>query len=113
MGTKRTELAVLEEAVSMSTGKSVDYLRNTPIDEQRLEAENRLGRRLRIKSYFPFIGRGNVLRDVTVTNDELEQWLDRHTGTSIVDYYYAIRARFNHISFNFFRKMKRWSTNLT
>lgn len=36
-------LDALEHAVELNTGKSVEYLRNTPLCEQRREVEKRLG----------------------------------------------------------------------
>ena len=61
-----------ELCVERSTGKSIEYLRETPIDEQRLAVEAVHGKRLVFKSYFPLIGRGNVLHNRLITHDEAE-----------------------------------------
>jgi hypothetical protein len=60
------------QCIERSTGKSIDYLRRTPIDEQRESAEQKNGKPLTFKSYFPLIGRGNVLHDRLVTHAEAE-----------------------------------------
>ena len=45
-----------ERALEKATGKSIEYLRDTPIDEQRREVEARLGKRLAFaSSYIPLV----------------------------------------------------------
>ena len=61
-----------ECAAEVALGESIESIRRTPICEQRLAKEKELGRPLRFRSYFPFIGRGNVLRDRAVPHERVE-----------------------------------------
>jgi hypothetical protein len=58
--------------IESSTGRTLEELRRTPIDEQRAAAEKKNGKRLTVRSYFPFIGRGNILHDRLVTHEQAE-----------------------------------------
>ena len=62
-----------EQAVEIATGVPVEVLRDTPVDERRATIERALGRPLRFPSRFPLIGRGSVLRDHTISHDEVEK----------------------------------------
>lgn len=64
---------IFERAVELATGESIENLRSTPVDELRTKVERKRGRPLRFKSYFPFIGRGNVLRSRVVPHDRVEE----------------------------------------
>jgi len=64
-----------EKAIELATGESVESIRNTPVDERRRAIEQQRGRRLRFRSRFPFIGRGNVLHDRFVDHEEAERAL--------------------------------------
>jgi hypothetical protein len=66
-----------ERAVEQATGKSIEDLRRTPIDEQRSATEAELRRPLCFVSRFPFIGRGNVLRDRLLSHQQVEADLQR------------------------------------
>ena len=66
---KKTEF---ELCVEQATGKTIEYLRDTPIDEQRCEVEAKRGKKVRFKSYFPLIGRGSVLHGRLVSHDDAE-----------------------------------------
>ncbi|MDD4889159.1 MAG: hypothetical protein PHU85_04460 [Phycisphaerae bacterium] len=70
-----TVLALLEKAVERATGESAETLRNTPVDDRRRQIERTNGVRLRFTSKFPFIGRGNVLRDRIVDHAFVERAL--------------------------------------
>ena len=72
-----TASAILEQAVEQLTGESVALLRSRSLEETRKVAEKRHGRAFRFISRFPFIGRGNVLRDRLVTRKDVEATLDR------------------------------------
>ena len=70
-------IATIERAVRLATGESADVLRARPLDEHRRIVEAKLGgRRMRFLSHFPFIGRGSVLHDRTVTHEQVEADLD-------------------------------------
>lgn len=73
MPQEKTELELAFEA---RTGQTIEWARNTPVDEQREYFERRAGRRMRPISRFPVIGRGNVLRDYFVTHEEAEAACD-------------------------------------
>ncbi|MDR3298586.1 MAG: hypothetical protein LBU43_00925 [Candidatus Accumulibacter sp.] len=63
-------LKQLEDCVFRLTGRTAAELRVTPIDELRIKVEKEAP--LRIYSAFPFIGRGNVLRDKIISHAEVE-----------------------------------------
>ncbi len=67
----------LECAIEKEVGKSISEIRNTPVDKMRADVESRLGRPLAYKSYYPLVGRGNVLRDRVVPHEKVEVRLDR------------------------------------
>lgn len=64
---------VYERAIEQSTGKTMEYLRNTTISVQRQEMDVGGERLTKFVSYFPLIGRGSVLRDRMVTHEEAER----------------------------------------
>lgn len=70
-------IRVLDQAIERATGESVEELRLRTIEETRRIAEERTGRAMRFMSAFPFIGRGNVLRDRVISHDDVEAVLDR------------------------------------
>jgi hypothetical protein len=59
------------------TGLPVDELRRMSPEEYREHCEKKTGKKLQIKSEFPFIGRGNVLRDGIISRDSLDSEIDR------------------------------------
>jgi hypothetical protein len=65
-----------EQSIESRVGRQITWLRDTPIDTQRREVEGKFGSPLTITSRFPFIGRGNVLRDHIVSHAEVEKTLD-------------------------------------
>jgi len=75
-----SSLKIIEKVVSEKLGKSADELRNQTISEIRKEAEKKAGHPLRYKKEFPFIGRGNVLRDRLTSSDEIEKKLEELFG---------------------------------
>ncbi len=70
-------IPILERAIELATGESVEELRLRTMDETRRIAEQRAGHAMRFMSAFPFIGRGNVLRDRVVSHDDVEAELTR------------------------------------
>ncbi len=69
-------VTAFERAVEMASGESVASLRDMPIDERRKIVEEKCKRRMSFPSFFPFIGRGSVLRDCTISREEIEAQLD-------------------------------------
>lgn len=67
---------LLERAIEKTTRESIESLRDMPLDERRRKIEKKQGRRLVITRNFPFIGRGNVMRDRTISHEEIEKQLD-------------------------------------
>ncbi len=61
-----------ERAVEAATGETIEYLRETPLDEQRVRLERKRGKPLTIGSYWPFIGRGNVVHGDLLTHAEAQ-----------------------------------------
>jgi hypothetical protein len=66
----------LEKAVEKATGEKIEDLRSRSLEETRRVAESRHRRPLIFISKFPFIGRGNVMRDRLITHEEVEESLD-------------------------------------
>ena len=62
-------------AVELATGENIQSLQNTTLDEWRRVVEAKHKAPMRFRSWFPFIGRGNVLRDRTLTHNQVEQAL--------------------------------------
>lgn len=65
----------LERAIERATGQPIESLRNSTLTEQRRIVEEKTGHRLVFTRNFPFIGRGNVMRDQTVSHEEVEKLL--------------------------------------
>jgi hypothetical protein len=73
-----SQLAVFESCIFRLTGKTADELRSKTIADLRQEFEEKHnGAPVRFVSQFPFIGRGNVLRDRLVAHEAIEAELDR------------------------------------
>lgn len=64
--------SAFEKAVERAAGTSIDVLRDTPIDEFRRTVERRCGKPTHFFTEFPWIGRGNVLRDRCTSHEEAE-----------------------------------------
>lgn len=75
-----TALISLERAIEASTGERVEVLRSRTLEETRLVAEKKHRRPMKFVSHFPFIGRGNVLRDRLVSHEQVEADLDAVLG---------------------------------
>lgn len=69
-------LNTIEQAIERTTGMRVSELRKQSVTEIRTLAEKSHGKPMRFTSSFPFIGRGNVLRDCLVSHEEVEASLD-------------------------------------
>jgi hypothetical protein len=65
-----------DHAIEIAVGERLDVIRGTPVEERRRTIESRLGRAIRFVSHFPFIGRGNVLRDRFVSHEQAEGMLE-------------------------------------
>jgi len=68
------------QIVQKNIGLSLsDIDRLNPIDiNAHIEKQN--GKKTKITTEFPFIGRGNVLRDGIVTHDKINQEIDKILG---------------------------------
>lgn len=64
------------QALERETGESIEQLRNMTIDDRRRMLEKRPGFITRFASVFPFIGRGNVMRDRVLSREEVNEILD-------------------------------------
>lgn len=73
---ERTTEEILQAAVETATGMTIAHIRSTPIDDLRREIEKKFGGPMKFVSEFPFIGRGNVLRDRLVARAQVEADLD-------------------------------------
>jgi hypothetical protein len=66
----------LEKIIELDTGNTAEELRSTPLDEFRARVELARGHALRFVSKFPFLGRGNVMRDKTIDHATVNRQLD-------------------------------------
>ena len=69
-----------ERSLERATGETVESLRDTPIDERRRRLEKKFGKPMRFVSHWPFIGRGTVCHDGTVSHADVERELDKALG---------------------------------
>lgn len=70
----------LEQVIARKVGLSIEQLRQTnPVDIAK-RIEQRTHKKLTFSSQFPFIGRGNVLRDGVITSDQINKDIDRILG---------------------------------
>lgn len=70
----RTTLQRLEKAVERKTGEKVGDLRKKTIDENRVLMEKK-GIKVKFYSSFPFIGRGNILREF-ISHEDVNKAVD-------------------------------------
>jgi hypothetical protein len=77
MQEEKMNLQKFEKTVEGFLGEPISSIRKKPIDERRNEIEKKSKRSLHFKSYFPFIGRGNVLRDYVVTHEDADKALKK------------------------------------
>lgn len=61
----------LLDNIQAKVGLSIEDIKRKTPGEIRIHLEKRLGKPLRFPSLFPFIGRGNVLRDGGKTTAEI------------------------------------------
>jgi len=71
----KKEPTTFEESLERLTGRSMQYLRDVPLDQQMADMRERTGEPMEVVSYFPVIGRGNVMRDRTIPHEEVERLL--------------------------------------
>jgi hypothetical protein len=64
-----------ERTVEISLGEPIEQVRNMTISDRRDAREKNSGKRVRFSSYFPLVGRGNVLRDRVVNHEDAESAL--------------------------------------
>jgi hypothetical protein len=77
---------IFEQTIKEATGHSVEQIQQTPLDELRRDVEKKRGRLLKFVSSFPWVGRGNVMRDRLVSHEEAETAYDdaiRRLGRSL------------------------------
>lgn len=70
----------LEQAISRKVGLSIEQLRQTNPVEIAKHIEQKKHKKLSFSSQFPFIGRGNVLRDGVMTSEQINKDIDRILG---------------------------------
>ena len=68
-------IKTLERIAQKLTGHSPEDLRAKPISDLRHEIEIAAGKPMTFTRNFPFIGRGNVMRDKVVSHAEVERQL--------------------------------------
>jgi hypothetical protein len=64
-----------EKAVESALGEPIESVRSVTIGDRRAMREQKTGKPSRFESYFPLIGRGNVLRDRAVDHETVESEL--------------------------------------
>lgn len=68
------------EGISRKTGLSPQEIRDLSPEQIRQRITKKTGKPFRIISEFPFIGRGNVLRDNLISSDEINRDIDKILG---------------------------------
>lgn len=66
----------MREAIEHEVGMPIEEIRRLPLEDWRTHLRSTFGCPLKFVSRFPFIGRGNVLRDKIVSHDQVERELD-------------------------------------
>lgn len=66
-------LEIFERTVERATGELTDTVRRTPLTELREQMEKKKGRLIRFRSFFPWIGRGNIMRDRLATREKSDE----------------------------------------
>ena len=70
----------LEQVIARKVGLNIEQLRQTnPVDIAK-RIEQRTHKKLTFSSQFPFIGRGNALRDGVMTTEQINKDIDRILG---------------------------------
>jgi len=69
-------LELFEKTVQRATGRVVDEIRRTPLTELRKQAEQKKGKPIRFVTFFPWIGRGNIMRDRLVSGRQADEEAD-------------------------------------
>ncbi len=67
----------LREFVESATGVSIETIDRETLDESRARVEQKSGKKMRIVSMFPFIGRGNVMSRKLLSRESIERDLDK------------------------------------
>jgi len=70
----------LVERIEKKTGLEIEEIRDLSPYELKLYFSKRTNRNLTFSSEFPFIGRGNVLRDGLKTSNEINHDIDKILG---------------------------------
>ena len=66
--------------VQKNVGLSLSDINRLNPTDINAHIEKQSGKKIKITTEFPFIGRGNVLRDGIVTHDKINQEIDRILG---------------------------------
>lgn len=69
-------LEKFEKTVERWSNRSIEEIRREPISVTREKVMNRDGK-LKLKSHFPYIGRGNVNSKNIISHSDIEKELDR------------------------------------
>jgi hypothetical protein len=73
---KQTTKSIIKNIIGQKLHCSPDQLENMSLSEMRSKIGSRSAGNFSIVSYFPVIGRGNVLSDKTVSHLDVEKLLD-------------------------------------
>jgi hypothetical protein len=65
--------AKLLRLIELKTGKPIDQLQTGTISERRSEIEAAKGKPMRLRQFFPFIGRGSVMGDFILPHREVDR----------------------------------------
>jgi hypothetical protein len=72
--------ASLEQSIAEKVGLSIQEIRQKSPSEIATFIEGKTKKKLTFSSQFPFIGRGNVLRDGVKTSQDIDKDIDRILG---------------------------------
>lgn len=62
------------KAIEQTTGESIKYIQDTPLDEQRNKIEKKFGTPMKVVSLFPLIGRKPSSK--LITHQEVNRMVD-------------------------------------
>lgn len=66
--------------IARKTGLSVDEIKNTSPEKLKQHLTKKTGKPFKVISVFPFVGRGNVLREGLKSSAEINRATDRILG---------------------------------
>ena len=77
LGSPRYHEERITKYIEKKTGQTISEIREEPLDVKRARVEKLKGKSLKIRSEFPWIGRGNVNREFLTDSDTINKEVDK------------------------------------